>query len=265
MQIVNLYPILFEAEKQYTSYTPPNFALFQPDSESLSLVHVPALNRRLKEGLTSPEGPREVIAAMLSVKDSGDKCLTALQVEYVASSQFFPGAGITIYALASKHFGAPLTSDRKHSSSVAARETWAKIENSGEWNLAGTGLDNYAMTNNKKTYIDIKGTYPNRKVSWDKDNPEKPRTPEEIDDCPLPSKMGDAKDIMTMADLIGAANAYKYTGPLQPEPLIKHGQEVLRNLKNPANNKEKEDPLTIIVSLSEQLFDYRYKGPETIR
>jgi len=185
-------------------------------------------------------------------------------VQYVVGSPKYPGAGITMYALASKHFDGPITSDRGHSSSVAARTTWAKIETSGDWKLAGTGLDNYALVNNQKTYVDIKGKYPSRTVSWDKTNPTNPRTPEEIDDCPLPTKYGDVKEIDRMADLVGSANAYRYTGPLQPEPLISYGKEVLKKLASPVINPRKENPVTVIAAMSDELFRLRYnQGSET--
>ena len=266
MQTIKLYPILFEADKQLVSYTPPKFGLFQTDKDTLSLVHVPSLVKYMRDGAKQSEGAMAIVAGMISLGDSGNKCLTALQVQYIASSPKYPGAGITIYALASKHFDGPITSDRGHSSSVAARETWAKIEKSGEWKLAGGGLDNYALVNNQKTYIDIKGNYPSRTITWDKANPTQPHTPEEIDDCPLPTKYGDVKDINQMADLVGSANAYKYTGPLQPEPLIKYGEEVLRKLASPVINPRKENPLTVIAGMSDQLFQLRYsQGSETTR
>ena len=273
MLSVKLYPILFESEKQIFSYTPPTFALFQIDATVLSLVHVPSLIKHIKDGPKQSEGAMAVIAGMISLRDSGDKCLTAFQVEYIAGSPKYPGAGITMYALASKHLGGPLTSDRNHSSSVAARETWAKIETDGNWKMAGTGLDNYAIVKhplfnqiNNKTYIDIKGKYPNRTTSWNKDNPSTPRTPEEIDDCPLPTKYGDVKDLDQIANIVGTANAYTYTGPLQPEPLIKHGQEVLQKLTGSLANPRNEDALTVITRLSEELFQLRYnQGSDTPR
>ena len=67
-----------------------------------------------------------------------------------------------------------------------------------------------------------------------------------------------------MVDLVGSANAYKYTGPLQPEPLIKYGEEVLRKLASPVINPRNEDPLTVIAGMSDQLFQLRYnQGSET--
>lgn len=283
---MKLYSILFEQNKKFISYSPPVFALHVDEANDLrlTLVHVPSLRKMLKNQNVTSEMMLATAAGMISLEESGDTCLGAMQVGLVAGSPSWPGAGLTMYALASDFFGTPLTSDRKHSSSVAARETWAKIEKSSEWKKAGEGLDNYAKTpDGNKVYMDVQGTYPSRTVKTrmrgevvlptdipnlqikDLTKNNGPRTPEEIDDCPLPTKLGSIKDAQKMSDLLGTADAYRYTGPLKAKPLVDNFERV-RAL---ASSKE-ENPMgtnldILMRTLSSQLFKYRYKGSETTR
>lgn len=282
---MKLYPLLFEQAQQklkkFTSFAPPDFALHvNQEHQLLTLIHVPSLRNMLKIQNVKVDSMLVTCAGMISLEESGNACLGAMQVGLVAGSPSWPGAGITMYALASDYYGTPLTSDRNHSSSTAARETWAKIEKSAEWKKAGDGLDNYAVSNNQKVYMDIQGTYPQRTVKPRMGKVEKSdipnvqvkdygkpssRTPQEIDDCPLPTKAGDIKDTAKMSELLGTADAYKYIGTLKAKPLVDNF-ETVRSL---ASSKE-ENPMEtnidkLMTTLATKLFQHRYKGSETTR
>ena len=124
--MITIYPILFEQDKKknYISYSPPDYGLFVRGEKALALFHVPSFLQYLKDQNSVTFD--DVCAATIQVSDMNNKCLGALQVSVIAGSKKHPGAGITMYGLASDYYGAPLTSDRSHSSSVASRETWAK-------------------------------------------------------------------------------------------------------------------------------------------
>jgi len=149
---MKLYSILFEqAEKEFISYTPPKFALYVQEGYENGLVLVNC-NKFLQSLKNTDISINDYIAGMIVVQESYDGCLGAMQVTNVAGSPSYKGAGITMYALASNYYDSPLTSDRGHSSSVAAIETWVKIENSSEWKKVGQGLDNYRDSDLGKTY-----------------------------------------------------------------------------------------------------------------
>ena len=280
---ISLYSILFEQAEQlkkFTSYTAPHFALFERD-DRLILVHTDSLLNYLKNPVDQVP-VYNICAGMIECGQRENDCLGAMQVKYAVGSPNWKGAGITMYALASDFFGAPLTSDREHSSSVAARETWAKIESSQEWRKAGDGLDNYAETPSGKMYMDIQGTYPSRtaepRIKKTKGiiknivgalkggaSETEPKTPQVIDDCPLPTKGGYVNEPEKMADLVGTADAYKYNGPLKAAPLISQGQAIVQQLQNPAANPKKFDVEFLLVSMSSALFKARYKGSDTAR
>lgn len=284
---MKLYPILFEAvtppplpiiKKTFTSYTAPDFALFAFNEERLVLVHTDSLLSYFK----NPEDDvpiYKICAGMIECTERANDCLSAMQVSYAVSSPEWKGAGITLYALASDYFGAPLTSDRDHSSSVASRETWAKIEQSSEWKKAGDGLDNYANTASGKLYVDIEGHYPKRlaepRVTQNKlaitsfkdiiPNKTVPRTSTDIDDCPLPSKGGFVSEPEKMADLVGTADAYRYTGPLKAAPLIKQAEKLQIKTIDLKLNPKNFDVDQIVLNMSSILFKTRYQGSETTR
>jgi hypothetical protein len=291
-----LYPLLFSEEQQQlnlpgvpspveeeptnqkktnnTSYAPPDFALFEPemDRELLVLIHVPSLLSYLKTNPPPSDEPPiyDICAGMIEVEDTPEnECLGAKQVVHAAGSPKWKGAGIALYALASDHYGAPITSDRRHSSSVAARETWGKIENNGsDWKKVGGGLDNYGINVvGDKNYMDIKGSYPNRSVE-DRgvNNPKTPNT--KIDDCPLPTKRGDVKNIKKQAELVGTPDAWKYSGSLNKSgPLLNSGAEVMKQIHDNVKvmNPRKINVLDLVTNLGNVLFQARYSGTETKR
>lgn len=272
---MKLYPILFEAttlpppektsadigkQKVFTSYAPPDFGLYVSDDAggtNFGLIHMPSLQSFLLSNKLYPkdEDVLQYCAAMISAREGSDECLGAAEVGLVAASPKWKGAGITMYGLVSNYFGSPITSDRRHSSSVAARETWTKIENNPDWTKAGVGLDNYAP--DSKKYVDIQGSHPSRKITLRSG----PKTKEEIDDCPLPTKGGSIKEPEKMAELVGTADAYKYNGPLSAQSLIANFDNMISKMQNPTKVNIKD---MIYESLG-VLFQLRYKGSETTR
>lgn len=263
------------------SYTAPNFALFvneDGNTPDLTLVNVPALLRYLTLGNAHDPLPLyDIIAGYISLRDSGNECLTAMQVELVASSPKYPGAGMTMYALASDHFSTPITSDRHMSTSKQGKQTWAKIESdTANWQRGGAPLDNYgqiiddgaddwsdvnpednnssqtssATSDTKKAlsapdrhYVDIVGTYPHRSIGLRQG----PRTPSTVDDCPIPNKYGNVKDVSVMSDNLGTAEVWTYKGPIKAAPLI-----------------QAADRLTKVIASKRGtgLFDYIAKNPQ---
>ena len=279
---MKLYQMLYEQDKKknYTSYSPPDYGLSVWGHNTLILFHIPSFLKYLKNEKSATYA--DVCAATIQVSDTAKKCMNALQVSVVAGSKTYPGAGITMYGLASDYYRAPLTSDREHSSSIAAIETWAKIEASPDWKIAGDGLDNYAEVGNKKVYVDISGTYPGRSVKprLKKDTggvggffknllfgqETEPRTPETSDDCPLPSKDGEESDMKKMAELTGTINAYRYVGPNKAAPLVQRAQEIITEtdrdlILNPKLLNIEET----LYRMSVQLFSNRYHGSDTPR
>jgi hypothetical protein len=102
-----------------------------------------------------------------------------------------------------------------------------KIETNPQWQIAGTGLDNYAPTSPNKTYMDFQGTYQNRTANVLPG----PKTKIEIDDCPLPTKQGELSNAQDMAEVLGTANAYRYNGPLSAQPLINNMDKIMPDLQ----------------------------------
>lgn len=140
-------------------------------------------------------------------------------------------------------------------------------------------MDNYANTSSGKLYVDIEGHYPKRlaqprvtqnklaTTSFQNITPDKtiPKTSTEIDDCPLPTKGGYITEPEEMADLVGTADAYRYTGPLKAAPLIKQGETLLIKTSDPTINPKNFDIEKIILNMSSALFNARYKGSATPR
>jgi hypothetical protein len=272
---MKLYPLLFEKEeKSFISYTAPEFALFVFD-KTLILAHTDSLLRFLNDKNDSSK----VVASMITCSESEKDCLEAMQVSMALGNKEWRGAGLTLYALTSDYFGAPLTSDRYHSSSVAARETWSKIEQSTDWVKVGEGLDNYAATDKGKIYMDIQGTYPKRIAKPRRKqsggffgniisrikNETEPKTPQEIDDCPLPAKGGSISEPEEMAKIVGTADAYRYKGPLKAAPLIKQAEDIMIKAKDPMNNPENTDVKNLLIDIADSLWNARYKGSDTPR
>lgn len=268
MTIPRLSSVLFEQDGNKTTSTtafePPAFALFEPYQYSLVLINVPNFVKLLKTKGITEKDVYLACAGAIDVGKTPDKCLAALQVKTVVGSPNYKGAGITMYKLASKYYNRPLTSDRQHSTSIAGRETWAKIENNPDWKKVGN-LDNFVELEGDNVYATFSGqSFPERDViKW---RPE-PNTDDPNDDCRLPSKYGELKTMSDMAKYVGTTDAYKYKGSLTVEPLITHGKDLLRwiEARGQEANPEKVNAVKLIHTLSNHLFNLRYKGTETPR
>lgn len=257
---MKLYKILFEQKGGNISYAPPDFALYTKqdgDETILGLLHIPSLEEFLKSGKpnTTNNDIYQFCAGMVVCRESTDGCLGAMQISVIASSPIWKGAGTSMYALASSYFGSPIISDRSHSDSIASKKAWAKIEASPEWKMAGIGLDNFAPTSPNKTYMDIQGTFPNRTATI----LDGPKTPEEIDDCPLPTKGGELSHPQAMQSVLGTANAYRYNGPLSAQPLVSNFQKVLPQLQELAGPNN-IDINSLLTDSFVTLFKVRYKS-----
>ena len=231
------------------------FPLIGTTKGRFTLVHVPNFLGAIKAGISPTEPPMlyNVCAGTIVVgKSENNECLGAYQVNIVAGSPKFPGAGSAMYAFASEFYGAPLTSDRKISSSPAAKRAWTKIETSGDWTKVGQGLDNY-------------GGYPRKYVRFSPDHKvlkitTEPATPDEHDDCPLPTKGDDDLSVKKMASLLGTPDAYTYKGSLQAKPLVTRGKEILLVLNHKQTKMNPHNlPINQIVDdLGKNLFHERY-------
>lgn len=252
--MMKLFDILFE---EYNTYAPPNFCLIELRQGILVLIHVSTF---LKEITKNPRTKSfDYIAGYINLKPPNPKsCSQVYEVGMIVGNPTFRGAGYTMYCLASDYYKIPLTSDRTSSTSKAAKDIWKKIEGSSEW-VEAIKLDNYGITNNifgkpKKTYV----KFNNGKYNLSS----MPNTPEPEDDCLLPSFDGGLNNIDKMLDVLGTPNAYKYSGQLKAEPMINYTNEVFNSI-----NKifDKEQLKTKISIASAQLWQQRYKGPNTQR
>ena len=255
---MRLYSIIFEETekktKKFTSYSAPDFALFDVGDAAgfgddlLVLMHVPSMTKALTE--ESGNYKELACAAMIETRESDDNsCLFARQVGRVASNPQWKGSGSAIYALASKYYDTALTSDRKGSTVDVAKRKWAQIDGDPQWKKIGGGLDNYAQTAQEKVYYKFTGTYPDIEA----EKLPGPQTEIEIDDCQLPTRFGLAKKPEQMVKMLGTANAYKYSGPLDPTSLVAEG------------NRIKQDPTVegdidqFVTTAGIDLFEKRYK------
>jgi len=265
-----LYPIIFEAEdpakttslsdlkklKTTNTFTAPEYALIElPDGKSLFLYHAGILKAQIQANKLNP---MDWGAGMIALRDSGNTCLGALgalQVALVASGDrpAFKGAGSVMYALASKFYDAPLTSDRKHSSSTDARATWDKLTTSGGFKRVQP-LDNFFddKASGLKKYVDID---PDDRSSY-LELPE-PKTKTEIDDCPLPAYMGKA-DLATAVKYTGTADIWKYQGSIDPNPLLQRHKQVEQELA--ALGVDPGSLAKALTAGATVLFRARYKG-----
>lgn len=233
----SLTQILFEKSelstpKQLNVFSAPTYSLFQLHGNTLLLVNSAEL-LKYSQGSESEVPYEKIAAGMVQLRETEtDECFGAMQVAFVAGNPLYPGAGSTMYALASKVFDTPLTSDRAHSSSPAAKKAWAKIEQSPEWTMIGAELDNYVRVTDQngayKSFVDYQGHFPSRSV---KDlGPSGAKTPDSsIDDCPIPTKKKtniSKWDVPKVADLLGSANAYKYKGPVDAKGMLAYGKKL---------------------------------------
>ena len=192
--------------------------------------------------------------------DSLGNCAGATIAATIVASQEYPAAGYAMYALYSKISGKPITSDRNVSTTDSAKKLWAKIETSGDWEKVE--LDNFSpmpdpdnFRKRIKNFYDISGSWPNRKIEH---RPQGAKTPDDpSDDCRLPPWLEDENELNKK---LGTANAYTYHGPLDPNPLIQSGLELLQQINDdldiPVNRQKK-----IIKLAGQEMFHDRYKKP----
>lgn len=251
---MKLYTILFETDG-LTSFTPPEFMLVEwggSSEQALTLIHVNSYKEMIKKHTNKERRSASLkkwCVAFIStgIHHKGD-CSDAAEINYAARSENYPGAGMTIYALQSKHLNAPITSDRDSSTSDKAKGLWAKIENSDEWEKLE--LDNFLKKSDGRDpvkYYDAEGSWPSREIK----QLSGPKTPDvESDDCNLP-----ASDETAINKKTGTFNAYRYKGSLDPQPLLVYGEQVMEEVATELNIPVKEQ-MSVIRNGSDDLFHY---------
>ena len=253
MKHLKLYPILFEndGKKEYINYSDQDFALFVHDS-TFVLVNQQAYEELIVDRVKLPLD--EWCAGAIEIRKPQKNCQPAREIEQVVASGKFPGAGSLLYALSSKYLGVYLTSDRVHSTTDSAKKSWSKIENSGDWQKLA--LDNFYLQQ-QKTFVDIEGSHPEKRIANISNNP---KTQDPSDDCILPAPKKGMKNVKigNTIDELGTENAYMYSGPLDPNALIKAGRLLIRNISEKAY-KSPNDLVDEIIQGGEELFNQRYE------
>jgi hypothetical protein len=261
---MKLYEFLFEQPEEQQSSSPeekpskpqnsfnaPRFALMwnkDPTEKTLILYDTVELARLAKENDSLYGGGGDywlALAAMITVRESDEGCLGALQVAYVASNpkQEYKGAGGLIYALASKVFGKPLTSDRAASTSKSGQRNWDRMTSTGKMEKVQS-LDNFHITNSlEKEYVKVN---PDRSFEVQPG----PQTPDEFDDCELGGGVG--LSAAKAVGYTGTFDTWKSTLPINPTPLLRRHDEFMDE-----TNRVTEWQL---IQASETLFRNRYKG-----
>jgi hypothetical protein len=189
-------------------------------------------------------------AGKLGLFPENGNCSGAFDIEHVAANPKFPGAGYVCYAATSSLLKKPITSDRKNSSSEAAKKSWARIEQSPEWKKVPldsfTGSHPSGGANNLNSWVKISGNWPNRKVQMT----DKPRTKTENDDCKVPGFGTKGVNYY-----LGTADAWLYIGSsIDAVSLKSNGEEALRRI---FNGKEQEGKMTM-AQHAKKLFDAVY-------
>ena len=275
--MITLSKILFEQtqdqnlaannHKDPHRFTKNKFALISVDQEANYYALVNSYSYETTMELISKDNEqspsKEWLAAFGSFNpkiagNSIGNCADATIAGTIVSSQEYPAAGYAMYALYSKISGTPITSDRNVSTTDSAKRLWAKIENSADWEkieldnfFPKPDLDNYPKR--IKTFYDIHGSWPDRKINH---RPQGAKTPDDpSDDCRLPPWRDDESELDKK---LGTANAYMYNGPLDPNPLIQAGLELLQQINDdfdiPINRQKK-----IIKTAGQEMFHDRYK------
>ena len=267
---MKLYSILFEQEEKQTAkeipaekspgrFIAPDYAIVDTGAgKNLILINVPNYtNREEVGGKTKFMAIEKWLVASAGVDPNKEnECSGADEVSYVVASPMYPKAGYAMYCFLSKYRGKPLTSDRESSTSEPAKATWAKyIEPSGDWQKIP--LDNYSSEvlspygeKQGYQYFDINGNWPEREM---KASPFS-KTTSVSDDCNLPS----GSTVKTINKRLGTADAYIYTGGLDPFPLIENGNKLLSEISKLIDQpigKLKEE----IQLFSNRLFSKYYK------
>lgn len=243
---MRLYKLLFESGQ--TNYGDPNnFALFTRNDVNFVLVNIEKFKEK---ALKNPRLTEDDYIASMAKTELGyqhnDDCMGAVEINYIASSGKYPGAGSALYAIVSNYFRKPIVSDRKGLSSDFDKKAWSKIESNGDW--VRIPLDNYYDSYDEKQYWDITSHEVKRRSG--------PRTIPTNDDCNLPdSSLGTEKGIKQM---LGSADAHLYVGSkYNARRLIVAGENLLAEL---AKEGFIIDNINKIYDDAEQLFIDRFFG-----
>jgi len=251
---MKLYRILFnEQNSNFTNYNPPTFALIDwrnGEDNGFALFHVENFKKWIENGKVDPFESWLCAFAEINNKHDSD-CSKAVEVNYMVRSPVWKGAGSAMYALVSNYFSAPITSDRKNSTSNSAKKAWANIESDSNWKKVY--LDNwFKHDKEKKTWYQFKGSWPNRTVY----KSDKPSTPDTSDDCSLPGASSRQKEI---DPILGTADAWIYQGSLNSQQFLHHGNEALKEIAK-KNDLFESDLKDIIESFADKLFTKYYTG-----
>jgi hypothetical protein len=269
---MKLYPILFEQQLKLlspeqmkapksafnhlaatkTNYNAPTFALATWKSgyeQAFGLFHVEKYKKHVASGFAEPVESWLCAYAGTTEQHSAD-CSGAVEINYIARSPEWQGAGSVMYALVSKHFNAPITSDRKSSTSDSAKKAWAKIEADSNWKKVD--LDNWKKNDDDaKDWFQFKGSWPNRTIYGS----DKPATPNEADDCRLPPT-----SLHSINGVLGTADAWLYQGPLDSKQLLDHGKTVFSEIRRKYDGMSRDDLIEDISDKADQLFRKYYTG-----
>jgi len=287
---VKLYKILFEQEQlkllrpeemkappsafnhipsNKTDFNGPEFGLFDWKDGyemALALVHLEKYKQYVRSTKFGSPTFDWICAYAGSTKRHSDDCNGAAEISYMARNPSYPGAGITMYALFSDYLAMPITSDRGSSTSNSAKQAWAKIENSSEWQKFE--LDNwktYMAGETGKAYkkwYKFKGTWPNRSVTstdeQGKPAEAMPHTPDnDYDDCNVPKAGTDT----AVNKLLGTSDAWLYMGSLNSGELLDRGNDAIQELVADGDYAAKELQYDI-KKTANKLFTKYYKGVE---
>ena len=201
-------------------FAPPAYAMIQFHDEGtyLAMINVDMFKRWIDSGRNRETFPVESwLCAYCGTSEEhpSNECSGAVEINYMVASPKYPGAGGAMYAFMSKLFGKPITSDRHTSTSNSAKKAWARIEQSGDWKQVP--LDNFTepdYSNRKKTYFDDEGHWPSRTIT----KLPGAKTRKRSDDCSLPREADSNSD--SVNGTLGSADAWLYTGALDPQPLL---------------------------------------------
>lgn len=222
---MKLYNILFEEPKQQIDYGDADkFALLVSDNRFVLID-----KQQYIQHLTSEVelDVAEYLAAWAKCENKHtDDCNGAVEINYIVASPNFKGAGTAMHKIISKYYGKPIISDRDIWDNDLSKQAWTRTETNPEFQKLE--LDNYGekWRNGKRIrggdhyydsldWFDIQGHWPKRTIKTN----DKPKTIDnEKDDCMVPDESDYQPE--KLDKVLGTADAYLYTGPLDPQPLI---------------------------------------------
>lgn len=121
---MKLYSILFETKQQTNYGDPSSFALYiSPDSRFV-LVNIQQYINHITQGQNLPIPQYIAAYAYVKVKHTNN-CSGAVEINYIASSPEYKGAGNTLRKIISKYFNKPITSDRQGYDSDLSKKSWS--------------------------------------------------------------------------------------------------------------------------------------------